>query len=766
MTQNDADNISFEVETSRILEILTKEIYDSPHALLRENLQNAYDAVLMLSEQTGLSISEQRIDINIDSANITIRDSGIGMTEEVLRKNFWKAGSSGKHTDLAKRAGVIGTFGIGAMANFGVCLTLRVETRAVDTSETLISTAKRDELKIGENCISLEKVSDERKPGTILIAELDPGFSINEGTAYNYLEPYVRHVPVAVFLNDKLISQQPLDGAFEKIGRNSEKVSEQELQAPPFSANVEIHIDSTARILAKVRNVKINNDEVSGELMLVQDGGQLMAYRSSFGLAPAPVSGFYSFGGIANLSFLTPTAGREALGRESIQQVQQIITQIELIATKVISELPDADRNLSFLNHVSSQNLTALAKNVTVEMLSDDKPIKMAEIKERAGDRLIHYYGGHDQQTLQMHSSTESCLLILARSNPRRVVQERYLSQQLGITSVPDTVSIRKRFTPGELTRSEVSFVVKVASVLASDYLLPEVDVCLAEITHAVQFKIEKTHNKIELLIARSMPAIPTVLQCYDTAYEFFAPFVKDFIRIHIYPLIAPHVPSSTKQGADALFTILQKNRELYRIELDDKSDMEALITDWLEGEKSLSNIIQSRRPQTQKVTSNQVGVIENELPGIESAPASETSPNIFDPVPAIMRDQIETPSKMLIVSKKLSQLNNFTLFLSLSDRLFNRERDFFQRPHTTKVMWGGHRITYIFADPTHSISLYYDIELKNPLEQLAPSGEILATTTLYTKKRIFVPVPDQIVFALQVEKDAKEFYVRFDTIP
>ena len=766
MTENDANNIAFEVETSRILEILTKEIYDSPHALLRENLQNAYDAVLMLSEQTGISISKQRIDINIDSANIIICDSGIGMTEEVLRNNFWKAGSSGKHTDLAKRAGVIGTFGIGAMANFGICHSLRIETRSVDSSETLISIANRDELKIGESCIKLDKLSDDRAPGTKLIAELDPGFTINEKTAYDYLEPYVRYVPVAVFLNNKLISQQPLDNAFDQIGRNSEKISEHKLEANPYRANVEIYVDSGARVLAKVRDIQVNDNEVSGELILVQSHGQLMAYRSSFGLAPAPVSGFYSFGGIANLSFLTPTAGREALSRESIQQIYQLIAHIEKIATHAISEHPAADQNLGFLQYVQSQNLTALAKNVTVDMLPDNEPIKMADIKERAGDRTIHYFGGQDMRLIQMHSSSDSCLLRLAQSNPRRTVQERYITQQLGIASIPNTVSIKKRFTTRELTRPEISFVVKIGAVLVSDYLLPNVEVYLAEITHGVHFKIEKKDSHIELLIEKSMPAIPAVLQCYQTSYDLFAPFVKDFVRAHIYQHIAQHIPSSTKQGADALFTILQQNRELYRIDLDDKSDMESLITDWLEGEKSLSKVIQNRRPQTQKVTSNQVGSIESELPEIQAAPTSETSPNIYDPVPAIMREQIEIPFKMLEVNKELPQLNRFKLFLGLSDRLFNRERDFFQTPHTTKVIWGGHRITYIFEDPTRSISLYYDIELRNPPEQLAPNGEMLPTTTLYTKKRIFVPVPHLIVHALQVEKEAKEFYVRFDTIP
>ena len=39
--------IEFNIETQRILKLLANDIYDSPYALLRENVQNAYDAILM-----------------------------------------------------------------------------------------------------------------------------------------------------------------------------------------------------------------------------------------------------------------------------------------------------------------------------------------------------------------------------------------------------------------------------------------------------------------------------------------------------------------------------------------------------------------------------------------------------------------------------------------------------------------------------------------------------------------------------------------------
>ena len=52
------ERIPFDVETSRILQILASEIYDSPKAFLRENAQNAYDAILMRATSQASSITD------------------------------------------------------------------------------------------------------------------------------------------------------------------------------------------------------------------------------------------------------------------------------------------------------------------------------------------------------------------------------------------------------------------------------------------------------------------------------------------------------------------------------------------------------------------------------------------------------------------------------------------------------------------------------------------------------------------------------------
>ena len=63
-------------------------------------------------------------------------------------------------------------------------------------------------------------------------------------------------------------------------------------------------------------------------------------------------------------------------------------------------------------------------------------------------------------------------------------------------------------------------------------------------------------------------------------------------------------------------------------------------------------------------------------------------------------------------------------------------------------------------------LSLYYDIELKEPLKSSATGGAMYPTTTIITKDRIYVPVPKELEAAFQITGGAKEFYVRFDSIP
>ena len=57
---------------------------------------------------------------------------------------------------------------------------------------------------------------------------------------------------------------------------------------------------------------------------------------------------------------------------------------------------------------------------------------------------------------------------------------------------------------------------------------------------------------------------------------------MKDFVRNEIYPRVQQFVPSSTRQGVDALRKILERNRELYRYEETETGELETMLRDLL----------------------------------------------------------------------------------------------------------------------------------------------------------------------------------------
>lgn len=766
------ERITFEVETSRVLEILSKEIYDSPLALLRENVQNAYDAILMRASLEGTSLANGKITVDLTGQQIVIEDNGIGMTEEVLRKNFWKAGSSGKRGELAMRAGVIGTFGIGAMANFGVCTTLKVETRAVASDETLISTAERDALSIARDCIALSRQRDERSPGTRLTVSVDPQHQITADKARAYLEPYVRYVPVGVFVNGTLISQQSLHERYLRRTKDFQSLGATNVTLGDYRCTVETYCDTNAVASCKVTNLSLAGEAVMGEVVLLQGSGQLMGLRNFFGLAPAPVGGHYDLGGVANLTILHPTAGREALSRESIAHLNNVIQMAEFAISEKLGATPLSDRSNSFMQYALSNNKLQWASNITIELRPAGENVRLADIPTRTAGKG-YFYTGRDPQMIDTFASPESPLLCVGQSNPRKGIHTRYLKEILKVPEVPDRATITKTYDGPSLSFEEAAFLVRVATVLSDDYLLPNATVRMAEITHGVNVLVEREADGVQVFIARGMGAVQPILKCYKTAPEVFTGFVKDFVRGHLYKKVADFVPSSTREGADALFKLLQRNRELYRYEQSELGDLEPLLADYLAGDKNLGEVIRAarshNRPQSIRLGKADVGQLEQQLPDVVSSPAPDASDdavaNRFDAAPAIMRPELECNAKILVASQKYPQLNGCELFLGLSDRAMKREGEFFRFPHTTKVIWAGHRVVYIFNHASGGLTLYYDIELKEPLETPDAAGTALPSTTLFTKNRIYVPVPDQLVPEFRIAEGAKEFYVRFDVV-
>ena len=773
---NTANKIRFQVETQRVLEILSNEIYDSPYALMRENIQNAYDAILMRKSLEPNFIGEIKIKIN--SNIIKISDNGIGMEENVLRENFWKAGSSGKRGNaLAEKAGVIGTFGIGAMANFGVCEKLEVITRPINSKTVYKTIAERDKLSISEDCIELYVITDESiDVGTTLIAYMDKQSLINYEGARNYLDSYILYLPIKVEINGINCSQKQYKEEYFNTKDTSILLNfTSQIDDSNFKYRIQGILTKNNSIKVQVDNISWQNNQISGELVLEQGKGHLMGLRNFFGMAPVPISQTYNLGGIVNLSILQPTAGREALSRESISFVNSLIISIEKVISEQIADTELIDKNQYFLNYIVKHNRYDLAKNINILLKPADINIALKEITTLRNEKRLRYYSGNDSTLIQMHANENTNLLVLSQSNPRRRIQQNFLSKER-VEPVNDNVQIIKEYSRSELEISESAILFRMISILTDDYFLQNCNVYFAEISHQIPLMVKNENGTVNIYLSKETSTINQLKQTYHNAYEIFTSFLKDFIRNHIYSKIAQFVPSSTRQGADALQKILSKNKELYKYEFNEQGEIESLLSDYLRGDISLSDVLKQSKTITkthsQRFSKNQVGTIENELPDIvhdngeqiEPQPTSQTDISIIA-YPPILRLDSETTKKLITTSEQRKELNFFKMFIGLSDQLYKKDKDFFLEPHTTKIIWGGHKVVYIFSHVSSRLTLYYDIELKGKLKDETIGGGAISTTTIVTGNRIFIPVPDNLESSFYIDKGKKEFYIRYDLI-
>lgn len=775
---NNINKLSFQIEVRRVLEILSNDIYDSPYALLRENIQNGYDAILMRKQIENAFSFKPRILVTIDSKYITIEDNGIGMNLDVVSNNFWKAGSSGKNNEVAQKAGVVGTFGIGAMANFGVCKSLKVITHYALGNETIETFANRDTLSITEECIDIKTIYEEKEAGTIIVAELDDSISLTVEGAISYLSPYIKYINIPVIINGTNVSQNQYFDIFEVKAESIYKA--ESFNNITFSSNssFSLKLNFTNQNIVKVycSNFLINSEQVIGDIILSQGAGGIYGLRNYFGLAPIPVSGFFNLGGVVNLSILHPTAGREALSRDSIELVSQIISKLESIIAETISKLEIADMNTGFLNYLSSNNKFDLASNVKIVVQPNDERWCLSEIGPTVGGKKVYFYSGRDSSTILQFGNENSFLLLLSQENPRRRIQLEYI-KRLNVEEVPDRARVNRIYDTKDLVDiAEFSLILRITNILNEDYLIADSKVYIADISHQVPSLVDYQSNTVIVYISRESSAVKQVLQVYSTDWSLFGSFVKDFVRNHLYQKFAQYVPSSTRQGADALQKILMRNRELYKYEYSDLGDLESLMTDYASGKIDFPDVLKKStsiiKTHSQFVKQSQVGSVEQEIPSIineissiENNISENILFNVFGAVPPIIRRETKTEKKILKTDKPYPNLNNFSMFLSLSDKIFKSQLEFFLEPHTTKVIWSMHKLVYIFTHASNRLSLYYDIELKERLSDDSTGGKALPTTTIITENRIFIPIIPELNEYFDIHEGTKEFYVRYDII-
>lgn len=140
----------FKTESKRILDLMVNSIYTHKEIFLREIISNASDAIdkmnfkAMTDESLGLSKKDFRIDVVIDkdARTITVKDNGIGMTQDEMEKNLGVIAHSGsldfknENGDKKGADSIIGQFGVGFYSAFMVSDKVTVVSRPVGSDVT------------------------------------------------------------------------------------------------------------------------------------------------------------------------------------------------------------------------------------------------------------------------------------------------------------------------------------------------------------------------------------------------------------------------------------------------------------------------------------------------------------------------------------------------------------------------------------------------------------------------------------------------------
>ena len=134
----------FQTEVSQLLNLMIHSLYSNKEIFLRELVSNASDAIDKLKFESlsndklieGKQEPSIHIDVDKEAGTITIRDNGIGMTQEEVMENIGTIANSGTRKYLERLdknqtqdSNLIGQFGVGFYSAFIVSNTVTLLSR-------------------------------------------------------------------------------------------------------------------------------------------------------------------------------------------------------------------------------------------------------------------------------------------------------------------------------------------------------------------------------------------------------------------------------------------------------------------------------------------------------------------------------------------------------------------------------------------------------------------------------------------------------------
>ncbi|MEM9933573.1 MAG: molecular chaperone HtpG [Bacteroidota bacterium] len=203
------------VSTENIFPIIKQSLYSDQEIFLRELVSNAVDATQKLSLLSSRGtfegeLGDLKINIELDAENKTliIKDRGIGMTEEEVKKYLNQVAFSGaeeflqKFKDVDDLDQIIGRFGLGFYSAFMVSDTVDVITKSYQEDAPAIKWTCD-----GTTSYTIEEVEkSDRGTDIILHISEDAAEFLEEARIKNILDKYAKFLPIEIAFKGEVIN--------------------------------------------------------------------------------------------------------------------------------------------------------------------------------------------------------------------------------------------------------------------------------------------------------------------------------------------------------------------------------------------------------------------------------------------------------------------------------------------------------------------------------------------------------------------------------
>ena len=445
------------IEFESVLKAISKQIYDTPHAFIRENVQNAIDAVRIQALRDGREADDERygIEVVVENRTVTVRDNGIGMSRANLQDYFWTIGSSGKRDREAREAGCVGMFGIGGFANFGVCDVLQVTSQDGSSPTGTHTRLSALDIRKAGTAIPSVTVSDSHAAaprGTIVVGELS---AVADGEELKtYLRSFVRFVPIIITFNGERISQQRFLEVEDQENLTAIGGDAREWHNGDMTIVGRLWEDRGHTIVAAIKELHRGDNRVALKGRLRFENGSIEVFKRGFKLCATQVPSTIGISGRLDSDVFMPTAGRDSLDAGTTSLLGQLGAMLEELAVDTVLKSPDRiAQHTRVFRFIHKRGLVHKMDNVLVR-LADGTEAPLADIKRWANEGKVGvFFGSTQKHALNQVMQAQGHIVVqLSSDRFRRAVEQSYLEQYCrakpfeGIVDCTEVYDVLSRF--------------------------------------------------------------------------------------------------------------------------------------------------------------------------------------------------------------------------------------------------------------------------------------------------------------------------------